>query len=74
MSFAERLFIGDEVELTVNVPGHRRLQAGVRGRVMIAGDDAPGNLVSVQAQGRLWLLQPQHLRRVAYARGIRARA
>lgn len=71
---AERLFVGDEVELTVNVPGHRWLQAGLRGRVVISGDDAPGNLVSVRAQGRLWLLQPQHLRRVAYARRFRARA
>ena len=74
MSFAERLFVGDEVELTVNVPGQRQLQAGVRGRVVISSDDAPANLVSVRAQGRLWLLQPRHLRRVAYARGIRARA
>src|SRR6476660_4291061 len=53
MSFAERLFVGDEVELTVNVPGHRQLQAGLRGRVVISGDDAPVNLVSVRAQGRL---------------------
>ena len=74
MSYAERLFVGDEVELTVNVPGHRSLQAGLRGRVVISGDDAPGNLVSVRAQGRLWLLPPQHLRRVAYTRRVRARA
>jgi len=74
MALAERLFVGDEVELKVDVPGNRWLQAGLRGRVVISGDDAPGNLVSVRAQGRLWLLQPQHLRRVAYARGIRVRA
>src|SRR5262249_6554178 len=74
VAYAERVFVGEEVELTVDVPGHRRLQAGVRGRVVVTADDAPGNLVSVQAQGRLWLLPPKHLRRVAYAWRGRARA
>ena len=64
MFYGERLFVGDEVELTVDMPGNRWLQAGVRGRVVIADDDAPEKLVSVQAQGRLWRLPPQHLRRV----------
>ena len=72
MSYAEQLFVGDEVELMVDVPGHRWLQAGLRGRVVIPADDAPGNLVSVRAQRRLWRLPPQHLRRVAY--GGRARS
>ena len=66
MPYAEQLFVGDEVELTVDVPGHRWLQAGLRGRVVITADDAPGSLVSVQAQRRLWRLPPQHLRRVEY--------
>jgi hypothetical protein len=74
MPYAERLFVGDVVELMVDVPGNRWLQAGLRGRVILAGDDAPGNLVSVRAQGRLWLLDPQYLRRVAYARRARASA
>jgi hypothetical protein len=64
MLYTERLFVGDEVELTVDMPGNRWLQAGVRGRVLITDEDAPGSLVSVQAQGRLWRLSPQHLRRV----------
>jgi hypothetical protein len=64
MIYADRLFVGDEVELTVDMPGNRWLQAGVRGRVLITDEDAPGSLVSVQAQGRLWRLSPQHLRRV----------
>jgi hypothetical protein len=65
--YADRLFVGDEVELTVDMPGNRWLQAGVRGRVLITDEDAPGSLVSVQAQGKLWRLSPQHLRRVDMA-------
>ncbi len=64
----ERLWVGDEVELTADVPGRRQLQAGLRGRVVVTPDNGPWQMVSIRAAGRLWLLQPQQLRLVERAR------